>query len=133
MGEEDKEGKEDEEEEKEEAKEEEEEQHLGASGEGEVARAARQEEEGFGDMMSEVDLINGARLVRQITAPPASSSRSSAGHGFRVRGTFMEALDMDSELPVMSKPRSWSDGDLRKMYELEEALESEGPSDMYVV
>merc|ERR1712232_177894 len=101
--------------------EEEEEQHLGASGEGEVA-------ESLGDMMSEMDIIDGAGPMRQTTAPPASCSRSSAGLVLRVRGTFMEAVDLDSELPVMPKHRSWSDGDLRKLCELEEGLE--GPWDM---
>eukprot|EP00434_Breviolum_minutum_P000710 symbB.v1.2.000624.t1/scaffold26.1/size418576/39 len=40
----------------------------------------------------------------------------------RIKGTFMEAVRIDEELPQVSMRRSWSDGDLEQLCE---ALDSD--------
>eukprot|EP00418_Pyrodinium_bahamense_P085283 CAMPEP_0179072716 /NCGR_PEP_ID=MMETSP0796-20121207/32199_1 /TAXON_ID=73915 /ORGANISM="Pyrodinium bahamense, Strain pbaha01" /LENGTH=787 /DNA_ID=CAMNT_0020769887 /DNA_START=1 /DNA_END=2365 /DNA_ORIENTATION=+ len=70
------------------------------------------------------------KIHRQQTAPPTSSFISElpqleSGHDnivLRVKGTFMEALQIDME-PLVPLHRSWSDGDLPQLCEVMECME----------
>jgi len=61
------------------------------------------------------------RLQRQQTAPPGVAA-SDDDIILRIKGTFMEAVRIDEELPQVSMRRSWSDGDLAQLCE---ALDSD--------
>ena len=68
------------------------------------------------------------RLPRQQTAPPefarlaSSQCQDDDNIILRIKGTFMEAVRIDEELPQVSMRRSWSDGDLEQLCE---ALDSD--------
>mmetsp|Transcript_39068 Transcript_39068/g.88819 ORF Transcript_39068/g.88819 Transcript_39068/m.88819 type:complete len:84 (-) Transcript_39068:342-593(-) len=74
------------------------------------------------------------RPQRQQTAPPTSSTSFIAelprietpGNDnivLRVKGTFMEALQIDMDTARMPMHRSWSDGDLPQLCEVMECME----------
>jgi len=93
------------------------------------------------DSASEMSSINGGNaqglLYRQQTAPPAyntipeipslADDRQASDNGFvlRVKGTFMEAVELKSEPPVTMRRRSWSDGDLPQLMEVMAGMEEE--------
>ncbi|CAE8639601.1 unnamed protein product, partial [Polarella glacialis] len=77
------------------------------------------------------------RIRRQQTAPPtfrtgiselpAHSSKDDFNIVLRIKGTFMEAVHVDDELPSVPMHRSWSDGDLPQ---LSQAMESESDGEL---
>lgn len=76
-----------------------------------------------GEMSEALTSVVGVnRLQRQQTAPPGVAASSDDDIILRIKGTFMEAVRIDEELPQVSMRRSWSDGDLAQLCE---ALESD--------
>eukprot|EP00439_Symbiodinium_sp_Y106_P051746 s4878_g6.t3 len=66
-------------------------------------------------------------LQRQQTAPPtAAFSKDDDNIMLRIKGTFMEAVRIDEDIPQVSMHRSWSDGDLAQLCE---AIESESEAE----
>jgi len=66
-------------------------------------------------------------LLRQQTAPPiAAFSKDDDNIMLRIKGTFMEAVRIDEEMPQVSMRRSWSDGDLAQLCE---AIESDSDAE----
>lgn len=65
------------------------------------------------------------RLSRQQTAPPTASFPADNGRAvhsnvvLRVKGTFMESVFLDEEVERMPLRRSWSDGDLPQLQDME--------------
>ncbi|CAJ1370246.1 unnamed protein product [Effrenium voratum] len=91
--------------------------------------------DGFNDAMSDMGLSDVStlcpgegRLSRQQTAPPTASfpadmplARGEANHNvvLRVKGTFMESVFLDEEVERMPLRRSWSDGDLPQLQDID--------------
>lgn len=94
-----------------------EEERAAAANTTEEAGDAQQGEDVPDDLSEALGLL-GDQPLRQTSAPAASVALRPA----------MEDADLDAELPMMPRHRSWSDGDLKKLCELEEALQ--GPWDL---
>jgi len=83
------------------------------------------------DAMSDMGLsdvstlcLGEGRLSRQQTAPPTASfpANGRAVHSnvvLRVKGTFMELVFLDEEVERLPLRRSWSDGDLPQLQDME--------------
>lgn len=70
------------------------------------------------EALAELELEQEVPMLRQSSAPATTT----------VLQPREEIEDLESEMPMMPRHRSWSDGDLKKLCELEEALE--GPWDL---
>mmetsp|Transcript_34697 Transcript_34697/g.79510 ORF Transcript_34697/g.79510 Transcript_34697/m.79510 type:complete len:849 (-) Transcript_34697:241-2787(-) len=77
---------------------------------------------------------NYGAIYRQQTAPPsyspipempAVSDDLQDGFVLRVKGTFMEAVQLKADPPMSMRRRSWSDGDLPQLSEVMAGMEEE--------
>lgn len=87
--------------------------------------------DGFNDAMSDMGLSDAStlcpgegRLSRQQTAPPTASfpehgRRVNGNVVLRVKGTFMESVFLDEEVERLPLRRSWSDGDLPQLQDMD--------------
>jgi len=57
-------------------------------------------------------VVNNARAVTTEERPTHKATEVDRGYALRVRGTFMEAMQIRDEDYLESRQRSWSDGDL---------------------
>ncbi|CAK0893707.1 unnamed protein product [Prorocentrum cordatum] len=73
------------------------------------------------EALAELELDQEVPMLRQSSAPATTTV-------LQPRDSLLEGQDIESEMPMMPRHRSWSDGDLKKLCELEEALE--GPWDL---
>lgn len=89
----------------------------------------------FNDTMSDMGLSDTStlcpgdgKLSRQQTAPPTASFPAEVSNAgcepkrkvvLRVKGTFMESVFLDEEVEKMPLRRSWSDGDLPQLQDIE--------------
>mmetsp|Transcript_2562 Transcript_2562/g.6243 ORF Transcript_2562/g.6243 Transcript_2562/m.6243 type:complete len:133 (-) Transcript_2562:94-492(-) len=101
-------------------------------------KAVVADSDSFGDGMSDMGLSDastflgggGATLRRQQTAPPMSSCISSLPAlanddqvVLRVKGTFMEAVQLGMGHQLMARHRSWSEGDLPQLCEVMDGMD----------